>query len=126
MVKHKTKKKVEMIQYGSWVFGFGLLLSLVVAFLPSLGATTSKIVFGTLIILGIVIGFLNVTNDESIKFLVSAVALVLLTGPFLGLVAQNLIQTAVLGKFFGNLIALIVPAAIIVSLKELFLTAKDE
>ena len=123
--KKKSSKKLELIQYGSYAFGVGLLIALIAAFL-TLGDTSSKVVFATLVLLGIVIGFLNVTNNESVTFLVSTIALVLLAGPFLGLVAQNIYSSPILGKIFGNIIALVVPAAIVVALKELFLTAKDE
>jgi len=123
--KKKSGKKVELVQYGSYTFGIGLLIALIAAFI-TLGTTSSKVVFGTLVLLGLIIGFLNVTNSESVTFLVATIALVLLAGPFLGLVAQNIYSTPYLGKIFGNLIALIVPAAIVVALKELFITAKDE
>lgn len=123
--KRKSKKNLDLVQYGSIVFGVGLLMAFIMAFV-NLGAVGNKVVFATLVVLGIVIGFLNIKNSESVTFLVSTIALVLLAGPFLGLVSQNIFQSPELGKIFANIIALIVPAAIVVSLKEIFVTAKDE
>lgn len=125
--KHKknTGFKFNMTQYGSIVFGVGLLIVLVAAFID-MSQTTTKVVVGTLTLLGIAIGLLNVTNNEAISFLVASLALVMLLGPFFGAINQTMLQTAVWSKLYTYVIALIVPAAVVVAIKTFFLTAKDE
>lgn len=136
-IKKKVIKSIDKntknMKYGNIVFGVGLLIavimSLVVGF-SSIGQTASQVVTAILIALGIVIGYLNITSQESTNFLVAAIVLVMLIGPFLG----NLMQTysfgtvgaKLLGEFFKNIIGLVVPAAIVVAIKTIFQTAKDE
>lgn len=126
MATKKAKfEKENLMQYGSIIFGVGLLVAVIAAFF-SLSENATKMVFVTLALIGIIIGILNIRNDEANSFLLASITLVILSGPFLGLISQYLFKSPVVNLIFGNLIALIVPAAIIVSLKVLFLTAKDE
>lgn len=129
-MKHKnTLFSKDLLQYGSIIFGMGLFISLIAGFI-NLSATANQIVIATLAIFGIVIGFLNITNDETVKFLISTVALVILLQIFFTAIipafSLSQVSVTVIGKIFSNLIALIVPAAVIVSLKTIFMTAKDE
>lgn len=131
--KHETNKKsskdFNLSFYGGIIFGVGMLIVLAAPFL-NLTGTTQKFTIGVLVLLGIVIGILNVTNDEAISFLIASIALVVLMGPFLGSLNQTIITSptvmTALGKFFTYLVVLLVPAAIVVALKTLFITAKDE
>jgi len=126
MKKNQNKSiKLSSLHYGSILFGVGILISLIAGFL-SLGPSATKVVIGTLIILGIIVGILNIKNEEVVEFLVASFTLVILLGPFLGLVSQNFIQAEAISKIFGYIVAFIVPAAIIVALKAIFLVAKDE
>lgn len=125
--KKHSSKKMNLMQYGSILFVVGILISLVASAITFSSPTANKVIFVTLAVLGLLIGFLNVTNSESVPFLIGTIALVLLLGPFLGSFVQALqIQAAFLQKFFSNIIALIVPAAIVVALKVIIITAKDE
>ncbi|MCA9495369.1 MAG: hypothetical protein KC589_00355 [Nanoarchaeota archaeon] len=125
---HKEKEKsasLNLLDYGSYVFIIGMLIVIISSFFDFEG-NTRQIVLGTLILFGIVIGFINVTNKEATEFLVAGMALVVLFGPFLGLISQNFTNNEVLGRFFMYLLSLIVPATIIVALKAIIITAKDE
>lgn len=124
--KKNAIKKKDLLQYGSVIFGVGLLITVVASFF-TLSVNANKIVIATLILFGLIIGFLNIRNDETRSFLLASIALVILGGPFLGLIGQYLLTpTEILGRFFSYIIALVVPSAIVVSIKTLFLTAKDE
>lgn len=136
-VKKQIIKKIDKAtsseRLGSVFFGVGLLIALIMAIVvavSSVSQTVTQIVTVTLIILGLIIGFLNISNQEATGFLVSALVLVLLTGPFLGNVVQTFTLgssgTAFLGELFKNIIGLVVPAAVLVSLRTLFITARDE
>ena len=123
----KIKKSVELLGYGSILFGVGILLALVSALFNIQNPTINKVIIGTLLIIGVVIGLLNITKDETVSFLISILVLVLLVGPLLGVLTTEFGLTGpLLTKVFSNLITLLVPAAIIVALKTIVLDAKDE
>ena len=142
-VKKEKKKKLELFQYGSIIFGAGLLIAVISSFFE-FDQSTTKIIITTQIVLGIVIGFVNITKKESLKFLVSSSVLILIAAPIITVQAQNgvfnisllqfmtqaLYQDKATYEYFLRLILsfmpLIIPAAIVVSLKTLFLTTKDE
>lgn len=131
----KIDKKMKVVQYGSIIFGLGLLLAAIMAALATLGSVSpmgSRIATGFLIIIGIVVGLINITSKETTPFLVASIVIVMLIGPFMSSIIQTFgIEQAgntskLLGEIFKNLIGLIVPAALVVSLKTIFVTAKDE
>ena len=127
-MKEKFKKKLHKFpQYGSIIFAIGIAIAVIVSFI-SLSATASKAVLATLIILGLIIGILNVTNQEAVPFLIACIAIIMLLGPFFGTLSQNFqfFQTKYLTVIFGNLISLIVPAALVVAAKTFVNTAKNE
>ena len=126
----KVEKKTPVSSYGSMVFGVGLLISIVASFL-TLQETSKTIVAATLLILGLVVGIINISNKEVIPFLLAVIVFASLIQPFMMAVVQTfqiinpfVLQT--LGNLFANLMLFIVPAAIVVSLKVLFIVAKDE
>ena len=74
-----------------------------------------------LAILGLIVGFLNVTGEETRTFLLAAIGLILAatsvqTIPFIG---------EVLTRIVSNLAVFMAPAVLVVALKSLFETAKD-
>jgi len=106
---------------GSWSF----LVGLVLAVLLGLGltgpyqATMLWIVF----LLGIVVGLLNVTHDETGAFLTGGTVLALIS--FLGVEAGVFDAVApVIGNILRGILTLFVPATIIVALKSVFSLAK--
>lgn len=78
-----------------------------------------------LILLGILVGFLNVTDKEVKDYLFTAVCLVLVTT--IGSAAFNGI--AYIGPYLANVLqaimTFVIPATIIVALKEIYNLAKD-
>jgi len=74
-----------------------------------------------LAVLGVVVGFMNVTKEETRSFLLAAIGLMLAATsvqvvPFVG----DLIT-----RIMSNLVVFIAPAVLVVALKSLFETAKD-
>ena len=105
-----------MGQMGRYAFIAGL----VIAFLAALFTQVSWF-YWVLAVLGLVVGFMNVTGEESRGFLLAAIGLILSATsiqviPFVGDVAAYIA---------GNLVAFIAPAVLVVALKSLFETAKD-
>jgi len=102
---------------GSWSFLVGIIL----AVLLGLGltgpyqATMLWIVF----LLGIVVGLLNITHDETASFLTSGTILALVS--FLGVQAGVFDAVApVIGNILRGILTLFIPATIIVALKGVF------
>lgn len=131
----KIDKEMQLIHYGSVIFGVGLFIAAIISLIATYGTLSpmgARIATGVLIMFGIVVGLINVTSKETISFLIASIVIVMLIGPFMSSIIQTFAidQTGntskLLGEIFKNLIGLIVPAALIVSLKTIFVTAKDE
>ena len=125
----------KFLQYGSIIFGLGLLLVLIASSLPiitSVSPLVTQVIGATLVLLGIIIGFLNVTEKEAIGFMITVLIFVSLMQPFFGSLVQvfSFNDNPNILKFLGGLYlyinTLFVPASIVVALKTLFATAKDE
>lgn len=126
-----VKKSKEMLIYGNIIFLIGIAI-LIVASLFNLNGTPYQLVVATLFCLGTIIGILNITEKESVSFIIAGVAVVMLLQPILTAISQVFnLQTLpallrILGSLYVYLTALIVPAILVVSFKTLFRTAKDE
>jgi hypothetical protein len=104
-----------------------LILALVVGITSSIfGLGISNVyVASTLIIAGVIVGFLNVTARETKDFLLASVSLVIVLmfgGSVLGTV---LLIGAYLQITMAAMLIFIVPATIIVALKAIYVAAND-
>ena len=104
-----------MSNIGKYAFLGGVGLALVMAFV--------NVPSGVLIlaILGLVVGFLNVSGSESHGFLIAAIALMLTATSVSVIPEVGGIVTAIT----GNLAAFVAPAALLVALKSLLESSKD-
>ncbi len=116
------KEENVMQKVGSWAFIIGVLLAII----AGIFGVGSALLTSVLIVLGIIVGFLNVTGKETTPFLLATVSLVIVTsfgGAALG-------QVAVVGKYiagvFGAIMTFVIPATIIVSLKAIYALASEE
>lgn len=118
--KSKKKKSQDLGTFGSWAFILGILIAIIAGFFP-LGVTVTSI----LIILGLIVGFLNITAKQSKDFLLTIVGLVILLqfGGFvlggvavIGLTMQNMLNAVIIFT---------VPAAVVVALKLIFGLASE-
>ena len=109
-----------MSSLGSWSF----IIGLVIALLVGLFTEATGIVAAILAIIGLVIGFLNITDKEINLFLLAAIALMLT-----GLTDEFLVEIPAIGnllqRIVNNFMILVAPAAIVVSVKALLNMAKD-
>ena len=74
-----------------------------------------------LTILGLIVGFLNVSGAETRGFLLAAIGLILAASSLASMPYVGGYLTAIL----GNIVVFIAPAVLVVALKSLFETAKD-
>ncbi len=108
-------KKEDKKSFGSWAFLVGVIIAIVFGII---GVNT--VIAWLLIILGLVVGLLNITDSETQKFLFSGTVLIIVSA--LGGEAMSIIP--VVGKVLNAILVLIIPATIIVALKSVFELAK--
>lgn len=112
---------------GEWSFIVGIVLAIVVGvFSANLGSWTGNLTL-LLVILGLIVGFLNITEKETTPFLVAAAALMLTAT---SVTTLNSIDLGVgLGKYLAGIVSqiavFVAPAAVIVALKAIRSLAKD-
>jgi hypothetical protein len=116
-----AKKDNAVQKVGSWAFIIGLIIAIIAGFWP-LGAVMTTV----LIVLGLIVGFLNVTGKETNQFLFSALVLVVMTS--LGGQMLSSIQYVglMLQSIFVAMMLFIIPAALIVALKAIYALAENE
>lgn len=96
-------------KYGAWAFLAGVVLAVILGFVPTN-------LTWLLVLLGLVVGLVNVTEKESTDFLIAAIALVITAGALTQLPALGKFVTSIL----ANVVALVSPAAIVVGLKSIW------
>jgi hypothetical protein len=109
-------KKTAGSMIGSWSFLIGVILALIFGLIGNLGPGVTYV----LIVLGIVIGLLNIADEEVTPFLMAGAVLVIVST-----LGQGVVQTVPI--FYVTLQALtmlFVPATIIVALKHVFVLAR--
>ena len=113
---------------GAWAFLIGVVLAVLIGLsttlipIPALAEYSAEI-YGILVVLGIVVGFLNVTSKDSQTFLLAGAVLVIVSKFGMESVTGSLIGIGIgdaVSSTFAALLALFVPATIIVALKTVF------
>lgn len=104
---------------GHWAFILGVVLAIILGLFPTLTETGTASVI--LVILGIIIGLLNVPEKETQTFLIAAIAL--MVGG-----AGGLDQLPSVGSWLGpiltNVVTIVAPAAVILGVKTVYDLAK--
>lgn len=122
MVKKNTKKN-KLKKIGTTAFIIGVIAALIVGFLAQL--IGEHITTSILVLLGLVVGFLNISEHEVKDYLLAAVSLVIVTA----LGSAVLGGIVYIGPYLGNVLqaimTFVIPATIIVALKEIHSLAKD-
>jgi len=105
---------------GNYSFTIGVILAIVLG-LVSLGSATPWL-SSLLVVLGLIVGFLNVTGKETREFLM--VATVLIIAAALGGASSTLGGVNVIGAYlsgiFSQILAFVVPATVVVALKDIW------
>jgi hypothetical protein len=106
--------KLDLV--GKWAFIVGLVLAVVVGYIFQ-----AEWVIWVLAVLGVIVGLLNVTREDTERFLLAAIAFALSvtalsTVPVLGLSITNIL---------GYVAAFVAGAMVVVALKALFQTARS-
>lgn len=117
------RSNANLEQFGHYAFFAGLLLAVLFGLLKNLisGLIIDQVVIILLVLLGLVIGLLNVTMKETNTFLVASIALM-----FAGVVRYDQILPVfgfTVRAILSNIVLLVVPAAVFVSLRAVWVLA---
>ncbi len=106
---------------GRWAFLAGLVVAIIASFITGFAVTIALVLF----MLGLVVGFLNISQKDSNKFLLATIAL--LTGGIASISAISIfgVVTTYLTSSIGNFVAFVSAAALVVAIKAIFETGKN-
>lgn len=108
-----VKKSNVLERVGSWAFIIGVLIAVVVGF--GYGSLNQQITT-VLVVLGLIVGLLNVTAHETTSYLFAAVALVIVSS----LSGSALEALPVAQNVLNSLNAFVTPATVIVALRAIY------
>lgn len=108
-----------MVNVGKWSFLVGILLAVLAGFF------TIPYIMTILAVLGLVVGFLDITSKESHKYLMCVVALLVIG-------TASISAFSALGNFYGltesiitNVIAFVAASGLVVAVKEVLTMGRD-
>lgn len=116
MAKEVKKQKKNLI--GGLAFIVGIVLALVAGVL---GSTNDVLIITVLMILGLVVGLLNITGKEAMPFLLITTALVIVSS----LGSSVLANIQLLQQILNALTIFIIPAVIVVAIRAVFALARN-
>ncbi len=106
---------------GHYSFLVGVFLALILAlFASAMSDYIYSIITFVLVVLGFIVGFLNITAKETTEFLVASVTLIVLSTAQLAVI-NNFVAGlgTLLEAILANIAVFVAPAAMIVSLKAI-------
>jgi hypothetical protein len=112
----KMAKKRGKNFVGSWAFLIGVILALILGFMGDLSPTIVWVLF----VIGLIVGLLNIGDEETHPFLMSGLVLII-AGAFGG---EILTIVPALNRMFEALLVIFVPATVIVAIRHVFSLAK--
>ncbi|MCH7568804.1 MAG: hypothetical protein IIA87_05270 [Nanoarchaeota archaeon] len=111
MVKKRGKRG-----FGGWTFLIGVVLAVVLGLLGALTATWLWI----LVAIGLIVGLLNITEDEVSSFLMAGAVLIIASA-----FGQDVMSAIPLvNNVLQALLAIFVPATIVVAIRHVFVLAR--
>lgn len=114
------KRGIDIL--GKWAFLVGMLLAVILGLFGSaLGAGLSETGILILVIIGLIVGLLNVGDKEVTPFLISGAVLIIASA----LGGSLMSDIAFVGSVLDALLAVFVPATVVVAIKNVFSLARD-
>ncbi|MGC9310015.1 MAG: hypothetical protein ACP5D2_04960 [Candidatus Nanoarchaeia archaeon] len=108
------KKQTNFI--GSWAFLIGVILAVIFGIAGNIGNT----VMWLLVVIGVVVGLLNVAEEEVQPFLFSGIVLIIASA-----FGQSVVSVSpVFNRVFDALLLIFVPSTIIVAIRNVFSIAR--
>ncbi len=116
-----AKNSSNMAQkLGFWLFLLGVVISVLAGFM-----NLSPMLVSALVVVGLVVGFLNVTTNETTPFLLAVVSLVIVTSFGGNVLGSVQVVGAPLAKMLSALVIFVVPATIVVALRTIYSLAHN-
>ena len=110
-------KKRQKSSVGSWAFLIGVVLALILGVMGNI----SQGWLVALVIIGLIVGLLNITENEAEPFMIAGIVLIIASAFGQGVV--NTIPS--LSRILEALLVIFVPATIIVAIKHVFSMARN-
>jgi len=107
---------------GKWAFIIGLIIAVIASFVSNVVAPSTILLI--LFILGLVVGFLNITEKQVMKFLTATIALLVLGVGSISALSIIGTVSGYLNNILANVLAFVGAAALIVALKAIYETSK--
>jgi hypothetical protein len=119
---NRIKREVKMAKsstnfIGSWAFLIGVVLAVILGLVGNIGGTWTIV----LIVIGLIVGILNVAEKETMPFLMSGTVLIIASA--LGKSGVSDIQ--ILADVLNALLIIFIPATVIVAIKNVFSLARS-
>jgi cytochrome c biogenesis protein ResB len=115
-------KKGIMTKIGVWAFILGVVIAILAGFIGPLATPT-------LVVIGVIIGLLNVTDKETSAFLMAAVSIMIAAYTAGSAIEGSLNTLGAVGMYLAQLLVninvLVFPATIVVALKAVYSIARD-
>ena len=111
---------MQIAKFGRWAFIFGIIVAIL------LGSTSFNYSSIVLVLLGLVVGFMNVTTKESIGYLVAVIALLVIG--FSGLQVFSVVSSGLFDwaqNVLTSFIVFVASSGLIVALKEVVTISRD-
>jgi hypothetical protein len=126
-------KKVEGIimanmlaKIGGWAFIVGVVIALVAGFIPD---QYQGVMTAILVVVGLIVGFLNVTERETTPFLMAAVAIMIALYTAGSGIERDAAALGDIGRYLLSVMnsvnVFVFPATIVVALKAIYALARD-
>jgi len=100
---------------GKWAFVLGVIAAILLGIAGKIDATVAIV----LIVIGLIVGLLNIASKDVSPFLLAGVSLILAT--FFG--KQSMTAIPAIANVLEAILILVVPAVVIVSVREVFTIA---
>jgi len=112
---------------GAYAFLVGVVLAIIFGLFNKSLVSADGMFYSALVVIGLIVGFMNVGDSDSKTFLLASLSLVIVGAlgmePLKYIALDNYVVTS-LRNVLGSLLVLFVPATIIVALKTVFAMAK--
>ncbi|MBS3117614.1 hypothetical protein J4430_01920 [Candidatus Woesearchaeota archaeon] len=103
---------------GSWAFLAGVLIAVILGLIGgSLGGLATSLGW-ILVLIGLLVGLLNITEKESVSFMMAGAVLVVVSSLGGDVFSSN--NLSILGNILQAILVLFVPATIVVAVKSVF------
>jgi len=113
----KKSKSLEII--GKWAFIIGLVLAIIAGLIQGIYEIPSLILI--LVVLGLIVGFLNIEDKDTVKILVAIIALMGIGGLTLSVIP---VINTYLENILTNILVLASGAGLIIAIKAIIESAK--